>query len=130
MMTEFATAGKAANALTPTPIGKPIANAAAYVLDAGGRPVPVGVPGELFISGTCLARGYHQVGSVGAVGRCGGGGAGEVWNGAGTGQGRRLYTAAARAGHRAACELPHLETYCSNRAPWQRALQPLIHNSP
>ena len=43
----------------PVLIGRPIANTRVYVLDRGGRPLPPGVPGEIWIGGAGVAEGYH-----------------------------------------------------------------------
>jgi acyl-coenzyme A synthetase/AMP-(fatty) acid ligase/acyl carrier protein len=53
---ELPAAGAAAPATLP--IGRPLPGRAAYVVDAAGELVPPGVPGELWLGGACVARGY------------------------------------------------------------------------
>ncbi|MGW3097202.1 amino acid adenylation domain-containing protein [Streptomyces sp. NPDC001102] len=43
----------------PAPIGRPVTGVRLLVLDPGGEPCPVGVPGELYVGGPAQARGYQ-----------------------------------------------------------------------
>jgi amino acid adenylation domain-containing protein len=50
----------ASPALANIPMGDPLGGAGIFLLGSGGQAVPAGVPGEICISGTGLARGYHN----------------------------------------------------------------------
>ncbi|MCA9704420.1 MAG: amino acid adenylation domain-containing protein, partial [Myxococcales bacterium] len=56
--TLFSTAEICDGAASDPPIGRPIANTRAYVLNAALQPLPPGVPGELYVAGAGVARGY------------------------------------------------------------------------
>lgn len=42
----------------PATIGRPLSNTRVYILDDNQNPVPIGIPGELYVSGDGLSRGY------------------------------------------------------------------------
>ena len=50
---------EAADVSAPIPIGRPVANSQIYLLDPAGKLVPEGLPGEIWIGGHGVARGYR-----------------------------------------------------------------------
>ncbi|WP_411818965.1 amino acid adenylation domain-containing protein [Hyphococcus formosus] len=56
--TIWSTCYKVSAAGEPILIGTPIANTSVYILDKAGRQAPPGIPGEIFIGGLGVARGY------------------------------------------------------------------------
>jgi thioesterase domain-containing protein/acyl carrier protein len=56
--TVCATIAECGEGVAPPPIGRPLANTRARVLDARLDRLPIGVPGELYVSGAGVARGY------------------------------------------------------------------------
>jgi amino acid adenylation domain-containing protein/non-ribosomal peptide synthase protein (TIGR01720 family) len=57
-ITVCATIGECSDNLSKPSIGRPIANTEIYILDSNLQPVPIGVPGEMYIGGVGIARGY------------------------------------------------------------------------
>ncbi|MCQ4122819.1 non-ribosomal peptide synthetase, partial [Rhodococcus tibetensis] len=61
--TEATVAANLTHDLVPgatVPIGRPLRGVTELVLDSRLQPVPVGAPGELYVAGSALARGYHR----------------------------------------------------------------------
>lgn len=58
--TTYSTGCRLDDAGLPIHIGKPITNTTAHVLDAALNEVPIGMPGELYLAGEGIARGYHN----------------------------------------------------------------------
>lgn len=55
-----------ANLASTVPLGRPMNHARCYVVDEAGRPLPLGVPGELYIGGSTVAEGYVKPEEAGA----------------------------------------------------------------
>jgi amino acid adenylation domain-containing protein len=59
-LTTYSTFAMVSRGTPEPPIGKPIFNTTAYVLDRQRHALPIGVPGELFIGGEMISRCYHN----------------------------------------------------------------------
>ncbi|HEX6864906.1 MAG TPA: amino acid adenylation domain-containing protein, partial [Thermoanaerobaculia bacterium] len=60
VVTSFRLPGDPAGWPLLPPIGRPVGGCQVYVLDGSMRPVPAGVPGELWLGGRQVGRGYHR----------------------------------------------------------------------
>lgn len=58
VVTTYSLSGAGPGLVSRPPIGKPVSNTRIYILDEERNPVPVGVPGKIFIGGAHLAAGY------------------------------------------------------------------------
>jgi amino acid adenylation domain-containing protein len=58
--TIWSTAGRVERIDAPISVGRPIGNTQVYILGEAGEPVPVAVPGEIWIGGAGVALGYHN----------------------------------------------------------------------
>ncbi|MER6029504.1 amino acid adenylation domain-containing protein [Streptomyces sp. NPDC001851] len=58
VVTAFRMTGDTAGWPDSPPVGTPIANVRVYLLDGNLEPVPPGLPGEVYVAGPCLSRGY------------------------------------------------------------------------
>jgi len=63
-VTHYIASGRPEKGISSVPIGRPVANTRAYVLDEEMEVVPVGVAGELYIGGEGVGRGYIRHGEL------------------------------------------------------------------